>query len=218
MKKRFIMLFAVMAMLLCLPIIANAEIVDSGNCGAQGDNVNYALDDAGTLTISGEGDIQNYSYEKRAGSVGSYPYHIYCDAPFYNTGTAIKNVIIEEGVTSIGNNIFAGCGGLTSVTIPASVTSIGEAVFNNSTFSVCTALKYINVNPNNQNYIAVDGVLLNKDKTEFICYPKAKGDTNYIIPDSITKIDNYIFMGCNNLTSVTIPDSVISIAVVKEVF
>lgn len=178
--------------------------------GNLNDKITYVLND-GTLTIRGEGDIPNYYYEKRAGSIGSYPYHIYCDAPFYRNKRIIKNAIIEEGITSIGNNLFVDCNGLTSVTIPATVTSIGGAAFNNSTFSVCTTLQTFNINPNNQNYVVVDGVLFNKDKTDLICYPKAKSNTNYTIPNSITKINEYTFKDCANLINITIPDSVTTI-------
>lgn len=219
------MLFAVMAMLMYLPIIANAKIVDSGECGTASSNVTWTLDDAGTLTISGEGDMGNYIYERHDGN-GSNPTFVYCNSPFWDKSSTIKNVIIEEGVTNIGNSVFPFCYNMDSITIPDSVASIGEQAFldcrsltnmtipdsvtniSNSAFNGCSSLESIHINPNNQIYTDIDGVLFNKAKTELIYYPKNKRETHYTIPDSITKIDNYIFMGCGNLTSVAIPDTI----------
>ena len=90
----------------------------------------------------------------------------------YN-GSAEKVVIPDtidgKSVTSIGYEAFYGCASLTSVTIPKSVTKISYNVFNG-----CTSLTAINVATENQNYVSVNGVLYNKDKTVLICYPAEK--------------------------------------------
>ena len=80
------------------------------------------------------------------------------------------NVTIPDSVTSIGNSAFSRCTGLTSITIPDSITSIGD-----SAFSRCDGL------------------------------------TSIIIPDSVTSIGNNAFSDCYGLTSITIGDSVTSI-------
>ena len=67
---------------------AEPTIVDSGNCGANGDNITWTLDDAGTLTISGEGEMGKFQYS------GDYPW--------LNRMNEIKAVRIEDGVTNIG--------------------------------------------------------------------------------------------------------------------
>ena len=127
----------------------------------------------------------------------------------YN-GSAEKVVIPDtidgKSVTSIGYEAFYGCASLTSVTIPKSVTKISYNVFNG-----CTSLTAINVATENQNYVSVNGVLYNKDKTVLICYPAGKKDKNYKIPDSVTSIGYYAFSKCSNLTSITIPNGVKSI-------
>ena len=69
---------------------------------------------------------------------------------------------------------------------------------------------YVNVGNNNTQYSSEDGVLFNKNKTHIIMCPKGKNG-QYIIPDSVTSIDNYAFSDCKNLTSITIPDSVTTI-------
>ena len=104
-------LIAILSVLLTafvmLPVSAFADmnIVYSGTCG---EHLTWTLDDKGTLTISGTGEMNNSS--------------------FYENDS-IEKVIIEDGCTSIGEGAFSGCTSLTSITIPASVTSIGEDAF-----------------------------------------------------------------------------------------
>ena len=188
-------------------------VIASGTCGAQGDNLTWTLSCDSVLTISGTGAMADYEWN---------------GAPWYSNKESIKSVIIENGVTSIGDCAFFGCSGLTSVTIPNSVTSIGEVAFRkctslttveipnsvtsigNSAFASCIGLTFINVTNDNPNYCSVDGVLFNKEKTVIVQYPSGKNG-NYTIPNSVTSIGGSAFIGCTGLTSVTIPNSVTSI-------
>src|SRR5208337_504915 len=95
---------------------------------------------------------------------------------------------------------------LTNVTIPASVTSIGDYAF-----SGCTSLTGITVEALNSAYVGVDGVLFDKSRTTLIQYPVGQTGTSYTIPNSVTSIGDYAFGWCSNLTSITIPDSVTSL-------
>ena len=121
--------------------------------------------------------------------------------------TSLTSVTIPNSVTEIVNGTFRGCTSLTSITIPNNVTSISGGAFEN-----CTSLTAINVASENSNYVSVNGVLYNKDKTTIICYPAGKKDNNYKIPDSVTSIGSSAFYGCISLTSITIPDGVTSIS------
>ncbi len=116
-----------------------------------------------------------------------------------------ENYTINEGTRVIATSAFSDCDSLTSVTIPNSVTSIGDGAFYG-----CDNLTEIKVDANNKNYASQDGVLFNKNKTELIDCPEGKTGA-YKIPDGVTSIGESAFLYCSNLTSITIPDSVTSI-------
>ena len=112
------------------------------------------------------------------------------------------DVVVPDGVTSIGDRSFRGLRLLTSVTIPASVTSIGTSVFYG-----CSKLEEFVVADDNPAYKSVSGLLLTKDGKTLV--EGVNGDV--VIPDGVTSIGDYAFSGCSGLTSVTIPESVTSI-------
>jgi len=116
----------------------------------------------------------------------------------------IPNNIEGNPVTSIGYLAFLECVGLTSITIPDSVTSIDVA------FIGCTSLTNIEVSSGNMNYTNVEGVLFNRGKTLLHTYPTGKAG-DYVIPDGVTSIGEGAFAYCTRLTSITIPDGVPSI-------
>jgi|SRR5665213_371300 len=107
-------------------------------------------------------------------------------------------------VTSIGDHAFYATG-VTVVTIPASVTNLGDEVFVGS-----TRLTVITVDTNNPVYSSVNGVLFDKSQTTLVEYPDGLVG-GYMIPNSVTSIGHYAFDSCGNLTNVTIPDSVTNI-------
>ena len=120
-------------------------------------------------------------------------------------GHQVKELIIGEGVTSIAHHAFAKCTGLTSVTIPASLTSIGI-----SAFGYCRSLINVQIsdltawcNMSGDLGFASDEIHLYLNGEEII------GDL--VIPEGVTSIGNSAFYRCLGLTSVTIPSSVTSI-------
>ena len=216
------LLFAVLV--ICAPK-AQAYVVDSGNCGAQGDNVKWSLDSDGVLTISGKGEMvdyygsleppwDNYSGKIKKGIIKNGVTYIGQYALSYN-GT-LTSVTIPKSVTSIGNYAFTNSNSLTSVTIPSNVTSIGGGAFWDcsslksvtipdsvtsigfSAFEYCTSLTAVKI-PNSVTSI--------ENKTFCGC----KSLASVTIPKSVTRIGDYAFEFCNNLTSVTIPNSVTSL-------
>ena len=106
---------------------------------------------------------------------------------------AKTSITIPNSVTSIGDYAFCGCTGLTSITIPTSVTSIGDYAFSN-----CTGLTSIDI-PNSITSIV--------NRMFYGC----TGLTSITIPNNITSIGGGAFSGCTGLTSITIPNSVTSI-------
>ena len=158
---------------------ADSDIVASGKFGIYGDNLTWELDSEGTLTISGEGDMDVWEYSSRV-AWSSYD-------------SDIVSVVIEDGVTSIGNYAFYDCESLTSITIPDSVTNIGCGAFFN-----CVGLTSITI-PYSVTSIGASA------------FEYCTSLTSIIIPDSVTSIGYSVFYSCESLTSITIPDSVTSI-------
>ena len=165
-------------------------------------NLTWKLDADGTLTISGTGAMKNYDYNDNP-------------SPVYQNSN-VKKVVIEKGVTSIGNYAFSGCLGLKSITIPDGITSIGDHAFDS-----CINLRSITLPDsitsigmwafyncwNVSSIIIPDGVTSIEDFTFNSCISL----TSITIPNSVTNIKSSAFHNCADLTSITIPDSVTSI-------
>jgi hypothetical protein len=108
-------------------------------------------------------------------------------------------------VTSIKMWAFEGNWTVSSVSIPASVTNIGEGAF-----AQCQNLSAITVDSSNPAYTNLNGALFSKSQTTLIQYPGGIAGS-YTIPNSVTNIRAAAFFFCSRLTSVTIPNSVTSI-------
>ena len=120
--------------------------------------------------------------------------------------SSVASVTIPEGVTSISDYAFCYCSSLISVAIPESVTNIGEELF-----SGCSSLTGIYVDIDNPCYSSDKyGVFFNKDKTVLIQAP-GKISGSYQIPQGVTSIHGRAFYDCNNLTDVYISNGVTSI-------
>ncbi|MCL2245371.1 MAG: leucine-rich repeat domain-containing protein [Treponema sp.] len=135
---------------------------------------------------------------------------------------------IPDGVTSIGRRAFQNCERLYDIKIPASVNSIGFRAF-----SGCVMIVNFSVDEKNREYVSVEGVLFNKEKTVLIQYPVRKADDFYMIPfgvreisagafsnsrmslirmpPTVTVIGEFAFSECRNITSMSIPPTVIDI-------
>lgn len=221
----------------------DGNVIASGECGADGDNLTWKLTEDGTLTISGEGKMKDYSNSSIA--------------PWYSKRTKILSVVIENGVVSIGDYAFYNCQKATSVTLPEKMTYIGKAAFGNcskladievpegitciesGTFFNCVSLENV-VLPKSLTSIADElDVYWGGDEDDWhvisafggcislrnitipegvtyiggYAFCKCTGLSDVQIPESVTQIGYSVFNGCSSLTSVIIPNSVESIGV-----
>ena len=213
MKKILFTLF------LALAASVGTIFAESGTCG---ENLTWDLTD-GVLTISGTGPMTDYY------SSSNIPWDSY--------RSSIKSAIINEGVTSIGYNAFSYCTNLTSVTIPNSVTYIGWAGFFGCTgltsieipnsveriesraFSYCGGLTSVTI-PNSVTSIGAEAfyycsalpVIDNiRYADTYLVGAVDKSLSTYTIKEGTRFIGDEAFSGCTGLTSIEIPNSVISI-------
>ena len=169
--------FLIVLLLLCGQVFAVG-----GKCGK---NVKWNLDKNGVLTISGKGDMYEYKWDRRK--------ELAYNTPFYKHRESIISIIINEGVTSIGEGAFYKCNKLNSIKIPNSVTSIGYRAFEG-----CSGLTSVTIG-NSVTYIG--------NLAFYFC----TGLTSVTIPNSVTSIGKWAFSSCSGLTSVTIGNRVTSI-------
>ena len=126
-------------------------------------------------------------------NISCYDNPLYYAHHLFLNGEEVKDLVIPDGVTSIGDYSFKGCTGLTSVEISTSVTSIGS-----SAFSGCSGLTSVTI-PNSVTAIGT------------YAFSGCSSLTSVTIPNNVTSIKNYAFQGCSSLTSVTIGNGVNSI-------
>lgn len=147
--------------------------VQSGKCG---DNVNYTFNMlTGDLRIYGTGEMDNYQ------SLTLYP-----RAPWIYETEFVKSVVIEEGVTSIGDDAFYSCENLEKVTIASSVKRIGTAAF-----IYCVSLDHIDI---------PDGVETIDDGAFWQC----EGLKTVSIPKSVLSLKNNSFYYCSSIEAITV--------------
>lgn len=126
MKRKILSVTIILSMLLLTLIPLSVNAATSGTCG---DNLAWILDSNGTLTISGTGAMPDWDYGRQT--------------PWSNNGSnnsKITEVIIEDGVTTIGNCAFEELRKLESITLNDDIQSIGNYAFNN-----CYGLKMTRV-------------------------------------------------------------------------
>ncbi|MBP0972473.1 MAG: leucine-rich repeat protein [Oscillospiraceae bacterium] len=199
-----------------------AEYPTSGVCG---DNLTWEYDEeAKTLTISGTGDMYDYS-DKTDGK-----------APWYLRWTSCKKIVVKDGVTSIGNWAFYWFSETTSISIPDSVERIGDysvcACYKLTTFRFPSHLKEIGLAAfmNDEGLTAIDvpdsveklgDFAFSYTSTNDIKLPagirtipaslfSCAGLTEFTIPDTVTTIGHGAFAG-TKLTRIEIPEGVISV-------
>lgn len=163
--------------------------------------------------------------------VASYSGNVVIPSSFTYGGTTYN-------VTGIGNNAFEACTDLTTITIPNSITWIGEYAFygctnlygsngnyyfyltdkivsiRNYAFGGGNAIIRFEVDPNNDNFSSYNGVLYNKSKTKLISFPSGAAQTvltSSFFPSTLTTIGNGAFGDCDQLTGLELPGTVTQI-------
>ena len=170
--------------------------------GTYGSNLTWTLEGS-TLTFSGTGAMEHWSLGLDA-------------LPWYSDRGSIQSVVIENGITSIGNQVFSNCNNLTNVSIPSSVTSIESHAFDN-----CTNLSSIEL-PSGLMSIGVGAFLgcTNLSSIELPSGLMSIGDgafsgctslSSIELPTGLTSIGNGAFLGCTNLLSINIPSGITSV-------
>ncbi len=202
-----------------------------GNCG---DNLTWSFDTVNyTLTISGTGEMYNYSYDK---------------SPWHTCRLLIKEVVLPEGITGIGSDAFYDCTKLTEITIPDNVKTIGydsfygcenlKTVYNYSKLPIIKGsidYGYVGYYAETVNWYGPivgscgDNLTWSFDTVNYILTISGTGDmydyyynpkpwyelssiiSEVVLPEGITNIGASAFSGCTELTEITIPEGVISI-------
>ena len=170
----------------------------NGISGSYSENIKWTLDADGVLTLSGEGEIPDLTES----------------APWSSRRADIQTIIVEDGITSIGKDVFIGLEDLTSVSLPKGIKSISD-----NAFYKCINLKTINF-PDGLERIGSDAFF--GCQIESIALPESLteiGDrafyncrfTSAIIPDNVNSIGECAFSYCTELENITIPDTVSNI-------
>ncbi len=193
------------------------DVPDSFASGTWGAGLTWTLDkkENGVLIISGTGTMDALPETGEAWR----PY-----------AAKIQTVLLQDGVTSIGENAFSQCESLTEVYLPNSLTKIGASAFVGCTklqsirlpagvssigdyaFSECERLSAFQLAPDSPVFsVSEDGVLFTRDRKTLVCYPAGKTVSSYQVPFATVEIGVGAFRGCANLSEVLIPDSVTKI-------
>lgn len=176
----------------------------------------------GLITVSIPESVLNIAPEAFAGCVNLASITV---APFNPVYSSVGGVLYNKGqsrlichpagrngwftipisVASIEAYAFANCGGVKGVSVPETVTQIGQGAFHS-----CLSLACIQVDSHNPAYASVDGVLLDKRKTRLLQYPSGKQGI-WVIPNSVMQIDDLAFHYCVGLERIVIPKNITSL-------
>ena len=180
-NKILSIILAILMVMSIIPITASATIYP----GACGDDLTWIYDSSTyTLTISGTGDMYDYTISSVDGS---------SDHPWADFRDEIKSIVIGDDVTSIGDSAFSDCDYLEEVKFGKNVKTIGRRAF-----SSCDSLT---------NFVIPEGVTEIGRYAFYVC----KNLTSVTFPSTLTYIGIYAFCECNSLPSVVIPINVESI-------
>ena len=182
-----------------------ADLIDSGSCGK---NATWELYKDGTLYIKGTGAMQDYNW-----NYNETTKIVTTGAPWHDSHSAsVKKLVVEDGITSIGNEAFSDCESLVSAELAEGITSIGDG-----TFTACRDLEKINI-PNSVTSIGYDAFYscwaltslelpsgLSKLESSAVSFTAIKELT---VPHGVKVVDSYLAAYNDNLTTVTLEEGV----------
>lgn len=186
MRKKLLPIILVCCMLAALfavGVTAADDIVASGNCGANGSNVQWTLSSSGNLTISGRGAMGDFTpILSLDGSGGLFTHKI----PWFDNKNMITSLTVNDGVTAISAYAFYGLNRLTKVTFTDGVSSIEDGAFYG-----CSNLLSFTISDN----VTSIGKF---------AFGNCDRLTKMLIPRNVINIGESAFRGCDVLQSVTI--------------
>ena len=179
--------------------IPGGTLLREGKFG-ENDNLTWSQYSDNSLRISGEGAIPDYGWEEDK------------HAPWYDFRAGVQKVVIDSGITKIGNYAFWDSGNLTEVSIANTITGINHAAFHK-----CVSLSQVTL-PDSVETLessAFDGCLnlsaitfgVGIKTIEANAFKNCTSLTSFAIPDSVTNIQGAAFDGCTSLTAFTIGDN-----------
>lgn len=148
---------------------------------------------------SHEGVLYSLATQTSAGSLVAYPSAKPEDS--YDSS-------VITGISKIGDYAFFGCQYLKTIQLSSTITSIGVAAF-----ADCSRLTSIAVEETSTNYASLDGVLYSRTNASLVAYPAGKTELSYNTSSvaGVTKIEDFAFYGCSNITVVQISSEVTDI-------
>ena len=170
MKRSVCSILLILCVVLCLALPVSAVGGSISDCDAV-----WSYED-GVLTISGQGSLITYAYK-----------------PWSNYISQITTIVVEDGITSIGNKVFSGHENVTSITIADSVTEIGE-----NAFYGCSSLMDVKL-PANLTSLGANS------------FTRCTFLTEITLPDTLTTLSDGLFSTCTSLTTVHFPTNVTSL-------
>ena len=160
-----------------VPDTQDAEVIASGTCGAQGDNATWELTESGTLTFRGTGEMSDTYYSDHGAS----------NLPWWDYRLQIKRVVVENGITSVGDSAFENCTNLETVELAESVERIGDSAFERCRLTELTLPESLRKLGDNA----------------FAYCTKLK---EVVLPGSLTYIGAWAFSSCTSLSKVEAAD------------
>ncbi|MCR4761762.1 MAG: leucine-rich repeat domain-containing protein, partial [Oscillospiraceae bacterium] len=199
------------------------EILENYNVEEYGDNLQWRLDDEGTLTISGNGMMYSFFYmaDGQGGGPEMSPPWAGNASESTNYSELIKKVVIEDGVTSIGCCAFSTCPNLESISIADSVVIIESRAFWGTKwlYNQPDGMIYIN----NCAYkwkgsIPQNTEIIIRDGTDYICPSCFIPCESYLNTQTGEQMyfENYREFNLDNISKIAIPDTVLDLQIVRD--